>query len=247
MSCERYLDLISARLDGELIQQEEADLAAHLRECPACRAIAEDMNGLHSALAAVGEIDAPAQLAQVVMSKIKAERRRSRRRFVRHLSGLAACLVLCVGAWQLARPEPSNVDPGLPGLARHMEPRSVALNRLDAHSLSVTSTDFEPSACLLDSADALARFLAQFPMDDLSAVKDTYTADFFLTHRLLAVVVQEPSSSITHRITELTEDRVTILRDIPQAGDCAMARWLIFAQTELAGPERTLELELIDQ
>ena len=35
--CERYTDLISARLDGELTGEEERELEAHLACCPACR------------------------------------------------------------------------------------------------------------------------------------------------------------------------------------------------------------------
>jgi len=120
MNCELYLDLISARLDGELTAQEEAELTAHLQECPVCRAIADEMKGMHSALAGLGEVDVPPELSRSVMASIKAERTRSRRRFVRQLTGLAACLVLCVTAWYVALPNPNaNPDPAaLRGLAR---------------------------------------------------------------------------------------------------------------------------------
>lgn len=245
MSCERYLDLIGARLDGELTAQEEAVLTAHLQSCPACRAIAEDMKGVHSALAAVGEVDAPAELSQRVMSKIKAEKRHNRRRFVRRVSALAACLLLCVGIWRLTQPQSPAADPDLPSVARHMEPQPVALNRLDAYSLPASAdTAVEPFAHLLDSVDALNRFLARLPQTDFSAVTDTYDEDFFLSSRLVAMVLPEPSTSITHRVTELTENRVVVLRDVPEAGDCAMALWLLLGPTDLSGPERPLALEI---
>lgn len=37
MNCDGYDILLSARLDGELTHQEEADLEAHLAQCPRCR------------------------------------------------------------------------------------------------------------------------------------------------------------------------------------------------------------------
>ena len=93
MNCDKFLDLISARLDGELTAQEEASLTAHLQECPVCRAIADDMKTLHSACSSLEEVDAPAELSQTVMRKIKAERSTARHRVIRRISGLAACLV----------------------------------------------------------------------------------------------------------------------------------------------------------
>lgn len=250
MSCERYLDLISARLDGPLTAQEQADLAAHLQGCPACRAIAEDMEVLHTALTELDEADAPAELSQTVMRKIRAERQASRRRFVRRLSSLAACLVLCVGILRIAdatysEHKRSTTDPHLPDMARLAGPQSVALNQLDAYSLpDPAGASVEPFAHLLDSADSLNRFLARLPKTDFSHVTGTYNEDFFLSNRLVAMVLQEPSTSITHRVTELTENRVVVLRDVPESGDCAMALWLILAPTELAGPERPLTLEI---
>ena len=250
MNCDKFLDLISARLDGELTAQEEASLTAHLQECPVCRAIADDMKTLHSACSSLEEVDAPAELSQTVMRKIKAERSTARHRVIRRISGLAACLLLCVGVLRIADATYSEhnrhtSDPNLPSVARHMEPQPVALNRLDAYSLPAPDTTVDPFAHLLNSVDGLDRFIARLPQTDLSAVKDTYHADFFRTNRLLAIVLQEPSSSITHRITELTEDRVVILRDVPEAGDSDIALWLILAPVDGPGFEQTLTVELL--
>lgn len=253
MDCRKYLDLISARLDGELTPAEEADLTAHLQACSTCRAIANDMQTLHSVLTQPGEVDAPPALSQTVMNKIKAERLASRRRFIRRISVLAACLVLCVGVLRVTDAVYSDqkrnaTDPNLPSVARNIEPQPVALNRLDAYSLPIpTDTAVEPFAHLLDSADALDRFLARLPQTDFSTVTNTYDEDFFNTSRLVAMVLQEPSTSITHRVTELTEDRVVVLRDVPESGDCAMALWLVLGPTELAGPERPLTLEITNE
>lgn len=260
MSCEHYLDLISARLDGELTVQEEAALTSHLQACSACRAIAKDMQGLHSALTELGQVDAPAQLSTFVLSKIKAEKRPDLRRILRDIASLAACLVLCVGVLRIADAtysdltrsanlEPALADPAVPNTARYVaeEPKFKALPlSIDAYSLSQTADSVSPSAHLLDSADGLTQFLSRFPNDDLSEATNTYDEGFFLTSRLLAVVVQEPSSSTTHAISELTEDSVTILRDTTVPGDNDCPRWLMLVPTQLAGPERTLAVEFID-
>jgi len=48
-------------------------------------------------------------------------------------------------------------------------------------------------------------------------------------------------------VVELTEDRVVVLRDVPEAGDCAMALWLLLGPTDLSGPERPLSLEFTNE
>ena len=250
MSCERYLDLISARLDGQLTAREDADLTSHLNQCSACRAIAQDLNGLHTVLSTAGEVAPPPELCEGVMARIRAERRQSKRRLVRRLSGLAACLVLCFGALRIADATYSEhnrqtTDPNLPSMVRHIEPQPVALNRLDAYSLPVPDTAVAPFARVLNSTQGLIDFLAQLPQADFALVTATYNEDFFRDNRLLALVVQEPSSSITHRITELTDDRVTVLRDVPEVGDSAVALWLILAEVDGYGPETPLNVELL--
>ena len=281
MSCEKYLDLISARLDGELTAQEQAELDAHLKTCPACRAIADELTGMHAALTELGEVPAPAALSAGVLSKINAQRQADRRRFIRRLTTLAACLVLCVGVVRitdasysdltrssgatkadgfsyLARSESTLADQAAPAEAEAQAAPKAACYAaddakfkalplsIDAYPLTQTVIDRLPTAQLLDSADGLSRFLTQFPNDDLSLPKHSYDQVFFLTNRLLAVVLQEPSSSITHAVSELTEDSVTLLRDTTVTGEQDHPRWLLLIPTQLDGPERAMQVILTD-
>jgi len=244
MNCERYLDLISARLDGEVTVQEEAELTAHLQECPACRAIAQQMQGLHSALDCVGEVDAPAALAQNVMAQIKKEKRHSRRRLAHQLASLAACLVLCVTAWYAALPNPNEPDPQMLSEAWRTAPQPSALTRTEPDHyvfsndqyLRVTygSTPAAPAARIIGSAQSLSDFLAQFPENDLSALTEAYPEAFFRTGRLLTVLVEESSGSNRHKLQEqgLLADSVTVIRQIPEVGTCDMAAWLILAEVD---------------
>lgn len=247
MSCERYLDLISARLDAPLSPGDEAELTAHLNTCPQCRAAARDLEGVHAALTGC-PVTPPAELAEGVMNTIRGQRS-ARKRTRRQLGALAACLVLCAGLFTLTRPEPSGDPAGIPDMARHVQPlpltEELSFSNEQRLRLSAASTSLEPSALLLGDAEAFSRFVTRFPSDDLSALAQTYNEEYFRTRRLLAVVVQEPSGSISHTVSRLTGDSVTILRHAPEAGSCDMALWLILAQVEGAGPETPLTVELL--
>lgn len=238
MTCEQCLDLISARLDGELTVQEEAQLTAHLQECPACRAIAEDLKQLHAKLVAVGEVKAPAELSQTVMAQITKEKNQKRRRFIRQLGGLAACLMLCVGILRVADATYSEYN------RQRNTPAVLALSGDEAEYCDFSndqyfdvtwgSTPAAPSARIIGTEDALAEFVSCFPQDDLSLLTKAYDPEFFSHSRLLAVVLEEPSSSNRHRLDPqgLFPDSVTVIRTVPEVGDCAMAAWLILAEVD---------------
>lgn len=53
--CEEFELLISARLDGELLPEEEAKLDAHLSQCPHCQALAQEMQALEESIAQVAQ------------------------------------------------------------------------------------------------------------------------------------------------------------------------------------------------
>lgn len=268
MSCERYLDLISARMDGELTLLEQSQLSAHLRECPKCRAIAEDLEEIHSSFSQIGSIPAPDALEFRVMEQIREEQKtqriaaRQRRRTIRQLAGLAACLVLCVGVFQLNLFGKGNtgrtnltdetLTPAAVG-AKELVQSAYAVGSADTAAsppaqsdpshyafcndryirVSTQSTAVVPSARILGSAQSLNEFLALFP-DTLSDVSKKYTEDYFKTSRLLAVVLEEPSGSIRHQLAPqgLMSDSVTVIRQVPEVGTCDMAAWLILAEVD---------------
>ena len=96
--CERFEERISALLDGELSAEEEAELRAHLEQCPDCRA-------MYEAFAAVGEAvraqEVPATLHAGIMSKIRDAQKAHHTQGVlirlRPILAAAACLVVLVG------------------------------------------------------------------------------------------------------------------------------------------------------
>lgn len=50
MTCDHYRELLSAELDGELTQAEDADLTKHLDGCAGCRAYRDDLHASEPAL-----------------------------------------------------------------------------------------------------------------------------------------------------------------------------------------------------
>ena len=73
MNCEKALELISAELDGELTQQERAELQAHLDACPDCRETYAQLHELDAALQE-SELEPPAALHDGVMQTIAGKR-----------------------------------------------------------------------------------------------------------------------------------------------------------------------------
>ena len=72
MTCDRYQELLSASLDGELTEAEDSLLRAHLRECPACRRKAHRMREVDGRLAGIRRPVQPADLRSRVSAAIQA-------------------------------------------------------------------------------------------------------------------------------------------------------------------------------
>lgn len=144
--CEQILDLISLRLDGPLGPQDQKTLDDHLAQCPSCRALAADLEGLHGAAVDLGETAPPQDFAQRVLEQIAAEGRTLpqdkvvplfRRPALRRLGGLAACALLMVGAVRLLGPEllpraPMSAAPAGAPPAAASAPASSAPMTMDA-------------------------------------------------------------------------------------------------------------------
>jgi negative regulator of sigma E activity len=72
-TCEEVLELLSAALDGELTAQEQAELNAHLAQCPSCSALSAQLTGLHRAMGELEDVPAPVGFADRVMAQVSAE------------------------------------------------------------------------------------------------------------------------------------------------------------------------------
>lgn len=109
MACDQFLELLSARLDGALTEEEERELEEHLAVCPDCRAVGAQLSALQGAFPELEEDAPPEGFARGVMDRIRASEAPKiiplwKRPQFRALAGLAACLVLVAGLYGASRP-----------------------------------------------------------------------------------------------------------------------------------------------
>lgn len=150
MDCEKYLELLSARLDGVLTGEEERALEAHLAVCPECRALADHLAQLRDGFSGLEEREAPEGFAQEVMERIRAEEPKKviplfKRPQLRALAGLAACLVLAVGLYGASRPrhldKTEKIDMAVRGFSRGAQVESEEFPQVNASLVDPESAD----------------------------------------------------------------------------------------------------------
>lgn len=99
MECQDMLELLSASLDGELTEAEQAQLNAHLDTCPSCRALYEELSGLHAACDL--ETEAPAELTARILGSLPPQPS-GKVVYWRRWGAMAAAVVLiALAAWRL--------------------------------------------------------------------------------------------------------------------------------------------------
>lgn len=131
-----------------------------------------------------------------------------------------------------------EVEPPLPGdkagQSPPEEPGFYSFQNAQVIRVTWGATPSAPAARIVGSTASLEEFIAQFPEDDLSALLDTYGGSYFSASRLLAVVVEEGSGSISHSIAPqgLRRDQVEVLRTVPEVGTDDMAAWLLLAEVD---------------
>ena len=100
-SCEKYQELISRMVDGDLSQKEQKELLAHIETCPECAALYQAFSLLSDKIS--GELEeSPLDLRDNVMAEIRREEIRRRNRLpniLRAVMSAAACLAVIVGVY----------------------------------------------------------------------------------------------------------------------------------------------------
>ena len=96
--CERWEQMISALLDGELSPEEETELRAHMAACPDCAAMYEAFAAVGAAVRAQDVPDTlHVQIMETVHAAQKASRTQSKIVRLRPILAAAACLIFVVG------------------------------------------------------------------------------------------------------------------------------------------------------
>lgn len=165
MACDQFLELLSARLDEALTEEEERELEEHLAACPDCRAVGAQLSALQGAFPELEEAaTAPEGFTQGVMDRIRASEAPKiiplwKRPQVRALAGLAACLVLVVGLYGASRP-------------RHLdktEKMDITVRSFNKDALTAEEERPQVNASLADpelaGAPQIASYAASVPED----------------------------------------------------------------------------------
>ena len=108
--CEHWEELLSARLDGPLTQEEARQLEDHLAACPRCRQYARELEETQKALQAWAAEPPPA-VAAAILDAVRKEPRPAKRPRRAWMS-LAAAAVLALVIWGAVQ---------LPGLGKSAE------------------------------------------------------------------------------------------------------------------------------
>ena len=178
--CDEYLELISARLDGELSPFEEKRLEAHLAQCAPCRELADQLADLHDAMSELPRLPVPDGLTQQIAAAVAADKvtpisAKKKSRTWRSLASLAAVLALAVVGT---------------GLYRYLTPAAPAEPAVP----SVQPEPYEDSVAFTMDTDAdagLAR-TALFPDQEVLAL---CAADLFPNGKLAAEPVYDPDAA----------------------------------------------------
>lgn len=118
MTCEQALEALSARLDGELTEEESGALEAHLAACPSCRALAQELARLSLDVGQAWE-EPPEGFRGRVLARAAEEPRRAvpRHGAWRRWAGLAAAAALAavvtlprLPVWPQASPDIAPVS-----------------------------------------------------------------------------------------------------------------------------------------
>lgn len=100
MDCDKYLELMSAALDGELSAEERRELDSHLAVCPDCAQLYQNLSGQTAVMREL-DCEVPADLKERIMSNLPKQEQPAKQGKVIHWKrwapvAAAACLALVV-------------------------------------------------------------------------------------------------------------------------------------------------------
>lgn len=148
--CDRYLEMISELVDGELPEPQKTELFEHLESCDYCRRAYDAFSAISLSL---GETAAPEGFANGVMAAVRTQggtgskrARRPGKSPVRYMA-LAACLILAVlAAVRLALPSEGNGVVTSDGPQAAQFGMAAAPGELDPRDLETGGSDQDEEA-----------------------------------------------------------------------------------------------------
>lgn len=212
MDCDRYLDLLSAAVDGSLSLEEQRALKAHLARCPSCTRLLEQLQAQSQILRTVEDVP-PADLSARILSQLPAQKKRGLAVSWRRWGALAACAALALGLgiahpWAHApgsdAPQPAEYRTTNPDGNQNPLPQDrCVVSYAQPQVFSLSALPAVPAAVVVDQFSQLEQLLAHCaPQSVLEALAACYPSAYFEEGGLLlAVTACAPSAPALEQLT----------------------------------------------
>jgi len=211
VTCDRYFELLSARLDRELTKEEAEEVELHCANCPKCRIMGAQLAELKEAFAGLEDVPAPEGFARGVMDRIRAEEAKPkviplfRRPRFRALAGLAACAVLVVGLYGAAQGLNPRISMGgaSPSAQAGGEDAGLSTTNGVSQDASMRTESVTEARCAPEGA-AAGGAAAPAPAPSSAVPEDGISGDMAAENFLIAPASVEP------RVDEGAEDALEL-------------------------------------
>ena len=238
MRCEEVLELLSAKLDGELDPQTDAALSRHLETCEECRRIWEVYREMDAGIAAL-EAEPPAELYTGVMEKIsqtpviKPVKKRRPMWGIGTLAAAAAALVLLVGTGTVDLPSFDQARNASSAVAEEAVFTETTEESLDAAAPAEAACVPETAAAEEDAAQLL-------PAAEEAAAMSAWEGEFdlpdYLSRQTMSVAVFEAAQTDVQALLQQWEelDWLEVPADLAQWQTVTEQVWSCETSAELA-------------
>ena len=224
MNCSTCQPLLSEYIDDAVRGDERAAIDAHLRDCAACRALAEDLTSIRATAGSLEPLIPAARVWNQLAATVAAQPRRSGLQWFgwRPVAAMAMTVVLAAGLWRvgtLLKPEGPGIAPQTaeaPVLVADSDPEAnytVAIARLE----EVASRDRD----VLDQETAGALNAGLTVIDD--AITESRAA---LQSEPDSELAQESLFAALRRKVSLLQETLVLINDMRTGNQDGAARVL---------------------
>ncbi len=231
--CEKYLELMSAMLDGELSSEQEAELRTHIDKCEDCKRVYNAFKGISGAL--TEELATPPDtLVKGVMYKIKNQKKSEKRFAFGRFTALAACLALLLfGASHFGLLNGTKLGSAEKGAAAPKAAENQALMADSAPENSDAEVDERAGATSTDNGEGSGQVMLTEGLPEIETVDGTVLQFGFSSQNMLAAsgTVTEDSKE-PYFLFEAKEIRVYEGKYYPEAQDAEKNKLLFTLSTE---------------
>ena len=211
MSCTGQADAIAALVDGTIDLTKRRVVEAHLAECPACSALADDLLVLKRAARSLPPVAPPEAARARVATAVRSGRLAMSRRW---LAPLAAAALLVIGTlaglawWRSSSPVPAPAPEGVRAGAD--EPPGAELGSVETE-LRLAEQHFQKAIAQLETLTRDQQVLEPEVASELQ--KNLLVIDRAIGESRAALQVQPTSAPAQESLFEAFRSKIALLQD----------------------------------